>query len=71
MHVWPTVLHVGEVALGGVWLLTGFIGTDRQRFARQLARSGVDPRAAGPSLWIQRAMGALLLAFGVWGLARP
>lgn len=68
MHPWWTALHVVEVAVGGIWLYTGFVGTSTRRFEQQLRRAGADPRAAGPSLWIQRAMGAALLVLGVCGL---
>jgi hypothetical protein len=67
VHFWSAVLHGAEVLLGGVWLVTGFVGTDPRRFAHQLARAGVDPRAARPSLWIQRLMGTALVALGAWG----
>jgi hypothetical protein len=71
VHPWSTALHWAEVALGALWLYTGFAGGGARRFGRQLARAGLDPRAAGPALWIQRGLGALLLVLGIWGLRTP
>jgi hypothetical protein len=67
MPLWPTVVHTGEVLVGGTWLVTGFTGPDPRRFAQQLRRAGFNPHAAAPAIWLQRGAGALLLALGVLG----
>lgn len=72
MHTWTLLLHGAEVVLGVVWLWTSFVGHDPKKYARQLARAGVDPRTGGPSIWVQRVLGALLIIFGILGFAgRP
>ena len=61
-------LHLLACAVGGIWLISSFVGTSTKHLAGQLRAAGLDPRTARPALWVQRAMGALLLAWGLWGL---
>lgn len=65
-RVW---LSVVALVLGAIWLLTSFVGGGR--LGGDLGRTGADPRAVGPALWVQRALGLLLIALGVFGLAHP
>ena len=63
---WPGAL---EVTAGAIWLFTSVV-YDRQGMHRRLQRRGADPRALGPSLWIQRLMGLALLILGLLDLSR-
>ena len=59
---------VAALVLGAVWLLTGLVSSGR--FGQDLGRAGADPRAARPALWVQRVLGLVLLALGIFGLIR-
>lgn len=59
---------MAALAVGGLWLLTGFLGTDGLR--RDLARTRADPRAASAAIWVQRGLGLLLVGLGLLGLLR-
>ncbi len=65
MHHLPW-LDIAAVAFGLIWLISSFVGGSGTR--RDLHRAGIDPRAVRPALWIQRILGIILLALGIFGL---